>query len=390
MEYIKVLSNEALTKELRQRLSTERQAVAEFLDFLNEYDLRRAYEVDGYPSLFKYLVDGFCLSEPTAAKRIASMRLLRKWPQVRSLIKSGAIHLTGLYAVSKYLTDANYLEVLKLCSGKSKSWIEGYLLREFQAKATHALRDSVKPIRLASAEAKPRNDHKIAKSAEDNGVGLTSIFPSAINSEKEVTSNSEVRQSNALYTNAHSQPKAIRISTALEAEAFEDLKRAQEILGAKDFGDVIAKALKNYLRKIDPKRKPLRAAKAGLSRMKQASAKKSKPVANRNGEQSTTQTGGARKQSRYEPVAEKVKVHHRDNNRCTYVSPNGLQCQETTALQLDHCFPFALGGKNTAENLRLLCGPHNRMRARNDLGEKFIVKKITERNKCETATFSPV
>jgi hypothetical protein len=68
--------------------------------------------------------------------------------------------------------------------------------------------------------------------------------------------------------------------------------------------------------------------------------------------------------SRYIPAATKRKVWKRDEGRRQYRSPNGHRCQTTHGLQLDHIHPFAQGGQTTEENLRLLCGAHNRGRAK--------------------------
>jgi hypothetical protein len=66
--------------------------------------------------------------------------------------------------------------------------------------------------------------------------------------------------------------------------------------------------------------------------------------------------------SRYIPAAIKRKVRTRDEGRCQYSSPSGHRCQATHGLQLDHIKPFAHGGPTKEENLRLLCGAHNRYR----------------------------
>lgn len=67
---------------------------------------------------------------------------------------------------------------------------------------------------------------------------------------------------------------------------------------------------------------------------------------------------------RHIPAATKRKIWKRDQGRCQFVSKEGRHCQETHGLQLDHIQPFALGGPATEENLRLLCGAHNRARNR--------------------------
>lgn len=65
---------------------------------------------------------------------------------------------------------------------------------------------------------------------------------------------------------------------------------------------------------------------------------------------------------RHIPAPIKRIIWKRDQGRCQYKSPDGHQCNETHGLQLDHIKPFALGGASSEENLRLLCGAHNRFR----------------------------
>jgi 5-methylcytosine-specific restriction endonuclease McrA len=54
--------------------------------------------------------------------------------------------------------------------------------------------------------------------------------------------------------------------------------------------------------------------------------------------------------------------------QCEYVSPAGRRCDATAHLQIDHIMPVALGGTSARKNLRVLCGPHNRVEAKRILG----------------------
>jgi 5-methylcytosine-specific restriction endonuclease McrA len=66
--------------------------------------------------------------------------------------------------------------------------------------------------------------------------------------------------------------------------------------------------------------------------------------------------------TRHIPAAIRRKVYERDRGRCQFRSPEGRPCHTTHALQLDHIHPYARGGPSSPENLRLLCGAHNRWR----------------------------
>ena len=67
--------------------------------------------------------------------------------------------------------------------------------------------------------------------------------------------------------------------------------------------------------------------------------------------------------TRHIPAGVRDEVFVRDKGRCTYVAPGGKRCGATHGLTLDHVVPFARGGSNAADNLRLLCAQHNRLAA---------------------------
>ena len=53
----------------------------------------------------------------------------------------------------------------------------------------------------------------------------------------------------------------------------------------------------------------------------------------------------------------KKEVYERDHGRCT-------RCRGTYKLEYDHILPYAMGGKSTVENLRLLCFSCNQRRSK--------------------------
>src|SRR6185312_13432362 len=64
------------------------------------------------------------------------------------------------------------------------------------------------------------------------------------------------------------------------------------------------------------------------------------------------------KRTRYIPKPTRDKI---PQNGCEYVDPKtGRRCSSTHFLQLDHIQPYSQGGDRSRENLRWLCGPHNR------------------------------
>lgn len=69
------------------------------------------------------------------------------------------------------------------------------------------------------------------------------------------------------------------------------------------------------------------------------------------------------------------EVWRRDEGRCQWPLEGGGVCGSTWRLELDHVHPRSRGGPSTADNLRLLCGPHNAEAARRAFGEAFMARR---------------
>ncbi len=67
--------------------------------------------------------------------------------------------------------------------------------------------------------------------------------------------------------------------------------------------------------------------------------------------------------SRYISKGVQQKLFLRSSYQCEHVDKNGKRCQEKRNLQHDHIHPYALGGSNSASNIRFLCSGHNQRRA---------------------------
>ncbi len=85
----------------------------------------------------------------------------------------------------------------------------------------------------------------------------------------------------------------------------------------------------------------------------------------------------AKTNSRFIPAHVKREVWFRDGGECGFTNAaNGRKCSSKHGLQYDHILPFAMGGKSTAENLRLRCRAHNQLTAIAVYGEKKIAKFV--------------
>jgi hypothetical protein len=68
------------------------------------------------------------------------------------------------------------------------------------------------------------------------------------------------------------------------------------------------------------------------------------------------------------PAAVRRAVWDRDGDRCSWPLDGGGCCGSTHRMELDHIIPWAEWGPDTAENLRVVCGRHNALAARQAFG----------------------
>ena len=168
----------------------------------------------------------------------------------------------------------------------------------------------------------------------------------------------------------------LRMSVGREVK--EKLERAQELLShANPNGEleqVLERALDSLLEKLE-KERFARTGRARGTRKEQVGGDGSKRAAMTSG----GQEAGARRRLEHIPNEVRRAVANRDGGQCTYVDGEGRRCACRAFLQLHHEQAHALGGLATLENLRLLCGPHNRLLAERDFGrshqERFAERK---------------
>ncbi len=76
------------------------------------------------------------------------------------------------------------------------------------------------------------------------------------------------------------------------------------------------------------------------------------------------------KDTRYIPAVTKRSVLKQNGYQCSYISKDGVRCGEKHYLNFDHIQPYALGGKSSSNNLRVLYSAHNQMLNRMTFGER--------------------
>ena len=155
--------------------------------------------------------------------------------------------------------------------------------------------------------------------------------------------------------------------------------------------EILAKALEELLDRRDPLKKAERAAAAQKSSAaKQEGAQKSSAAKQEPEEEDAgpadapTQGTVALKQRASRPSIP-AKIRHlvwlRDEGACTYRYPDGTLCGSKVMVELDHQLPWARGGSHTVENLELRCRSHNQWQAVQTFGQEYMrLKSTTNQN----------
>jgi hypothetical protein len=174
----------------------------------------------------------------------------------------------------------------------------------------------------------------------------------------------------------------------LASERFmKKFERARALLsnrnGSLSYEAVLETALDEYLKDHDPekrnKRREERKQKAEASnKSKDRAAIKPSGSRAKGGNCSAGSVPANGETSRRIPAAVRDAVFASDKGRCSYVGSTGKRCGATYHLQIDHIMPYARGGTNALDNLRLLCERHNRKEAERVLGPN-VTGKFRER-----------
>jgi hypothetical protein len=124
-------------------LTRERAVVADIIAYLAEIDRRRLYLDEACSSLRSYCVERLGYSEDEASKRVRVAHLARQLPRVLNELRSGAIHLTGLFLLAPYLTPENADALLGEARGLSRQAVEQLIARWFPRPDVQSRIDAV-------------------------------------------------------------------------------------------------------------------------------------------------------------------------------------------------------------------------------------------------------
>jgi 5-methylcytosine-specific restriction endonuclease McrA len=338
------MNTDVITR-LHELCRREHACTVDVIEALLECERTGAHLAHGHDGLWSLLVHELGYSNAAASRRLRATRCARKFPAVIGWLRQRRVSLSSLEAVEPLVDSMRTeQELLDRIEGKVVAEVVRAVQRErpTPAKKEKVRRTFVKP------QPQPTGELFVAPvPAPASPAPIVEKVEAALSFTPEEFA--VVEQARALVSRKTGRMPSVH-ETMMELARFY----------------VAAKGLR-----------PPRERRAARERVNSRSVRASS--AGSDAQPSSTQSSGANaaptsdrkcaprpaRRSRHIPRAIRDAVMRRDDSCCAYTGPDGRRCGSTKNVQIDHVHPFALGGGHEMENLRVLCGVHNRF-----LGER--------------------
>lgn len=409
---LEVVSDEGLEMGLRAALGREREAAAEVVAHLIEVDRRRLYAERGYATLWEYAVAELSLSEDQAARRVKAVESVKAAPAALALLRSGALTMSVLAELSFVLRAGREFgvvdgdEVLDFARGRSVREVRRWVAEELgdegprdstrhrlpkevvesgRRRGTYPRAGGTYEVRFTAGEDFVR---KLERARELLGhVVVDGDYEEVLGRGLDLLLEAEERRICGKNVGRRRTQAAEQGKLATPpAQAAPSAEPATSRRVAEDPGSAAATSRPAPSSEPATSRRPVEAAAPApatsrsatvpepvTSRRMHASETATSPRAVEDSEAATSRRDVGREGRRAVPRAVRREVWERDGGRCGYVSAStGRICGARTGIEIDHVVPWAVGGADTAANLRLRCRTHNRSRAERELsGARF-------------------
>jgi hypothetical protein len=293
MHALSLLSDTELLARIPSVVQAERIASADVVEHLMEVERRHLYLEQACSSLYTYCRERLGYSEDAAMKRARVARLALRLPRVLDELRGGAIHLTGLFLLDRYLNDENEEELLALAHGASRRELEKMLAIRFPRPDVPS---TIEALDDGAGGA-------IGGSHPETASGPSSWFtcPETAASTARVGNHSSDRRSRVEPLSADRYRVEFTASAALRAKIEQARELLSHAIPSGDLELLFERALDELIERELKRRggagKPRRGAKL-------------------------------RPHSRHVPRAVARQVWERDGSQCTFLDSAGGRCQE--------------------------------------------------------------
>jgi len=348
------LSTDELDRSTKNLVLREKKNLACVIAHLAEIAKRKVHLECGYKNLFEYCVRRLNLSEGSVYRRIQVAKVCRDFPQVLVHLGAGRVSLTVASLLAPHLREDTVEKLLCDCAGMTRREVEEYIVLL-----------NPKPTFVPSIRKRPTC---VPETAQDRGA--------------QTPAPGESRAPRPLLEPA--SPEVYNFRFSAQRAFKEKLERFAEVVGVerpqKHLERILEKALEIALEKKDPARSRERRLKKEARRSSEANSHRPGDVAEKTADNRPVgYANGRSERSRYISASVREEVVARAGYQCEYRSLGGTRCMQRTGLQVDHKGLFSNGGTHEKENLRVLCGRHNRFCAEKVLGTQFVEAKIALR-----------
>jgi 5-methylcytosine-specific restriction endonuclease McrA len=361
------LSDHEILSRLQELTRKERALTLNVLLHLIEIERRRLHLKQAYKSMFDYCTTGLGYSASAASRRIRTARCVARFPEVYELLERNEVNLSTVSQVAAILTPDNKNEILPRICGKSQKDVEAIVAESEPRSALP--RDRVRSVLLQTHVPTGVCAGSGATATRDPlGEASATTTPGSRSASEHNRSGREVptaRAGGPVRPELGNEKRlerhhVIQFSTSVSFMSKVEQARAlvwHRIPANASFEQVFELALDLLIARES----------AAARQMRRAERLKNTPRVN--------SKASAKRRERRGRIPNSVRDHvfMRDEGRCTFTQGH-KRCASTTALQIDHIKPLALGGPNTADNLRLLCAYHNRLEAERTLTAGGIVR----------------
>ncbi|MET0795686.1 MAG: HNH endonuclease signature motif containing protein [Polyangiaceae bacterium] len=367
---LKSLADDELLAGLSSIVRQRNQITAEFLAYLAELDQRQLFLDLGYPSLFDYCVRALGLCESTAGRHIAAARVCRDHPQTLAMVARGELHASALSLMKKHVTVENAAELFESCTRKSARQVEVLLATRFpRPDVADLIRRLPTPnIESGASKTVPQPPDTASSVLVNEEAQKDEVVPSACPTAPEPP---KARRPEPLSADRYG------VHFTADGEFCELLERVRGLAGHRlpsgDLLTLLKHGLEAYERELEKER-------FSVGRKPKSRPYPEKPQL----DSVPPSTAGApelsgptarvtfAKRTRRRPAAVTREVFLRDGKQCSYVSADGRRCTSRRCLELDHVQPWAMGGADEPDNLRVRCRAHNQRYARQCYGELHV------------------
>jgi hypothetical protein len=332
-------------------LAREREALAQFIAELADFDVQRCWESLGYPSLFEFLTRELRLSRGNAFYRTKAVGLVQRFPEVLQALHAGKLCLSCVPEVARVLTEANRAEVLPRFFNLSREGAK-LLSVELAPREVVPVREIVSTVRSTAPAAPPAPALALAPEAAPVQL-LNANDPMALDRTGQPPRPPPPPLPSETFEPLTGQVGRLHLTVSRELRA--KLEAARLALSHARPGATIADLLElgaDTAIAQDAKRKGL------VKKPRDRTAEAPPPPPD----------------SDHIPAEVRRVVWKRDQGCCQWKLANGEICGSRYRLQYDHIRPRAQGGETTIGNLRLLCQRHNLLAARQVYGEGLMRK----------------